>query len=298
VDGLGRLGAAVAATLAGAGVGRVEGVDDALVARADVLAAGHGADDVGTSRTRSLSRAVERVLGRSAEPAPPADGAQTEPDLVVLVREDAVELAPADELVHRGVDHLAVVVGAERVVVGPLVVPGRGPCLRCLHLHRCDRDPAWPRLAAQLVTPRAAEPPQPTSRTPRAAAAAGPSPARTHAGDAAREPAPRGEAGSATAAAGLVTLQVLTHLDGVVRPVSAGRTLDLVLPDGLVERRRWTTHPRCGCARLPDAGSRPAARGSPDPAGPAHPVDAATDRSGPRPASGRTTAPCVRGSGP
>ena len=30
-------------------------------------------------------------------------------------------------------------------VVGPLVLPGRTGCLRCQHLHRCDRDPAWPR---------------------------------------------------------------------------------------------------------------------------------------------------------
>ena len=36
---------------------------------------------------------------------------------------------------------------------GPLVTPGRGPCLRCLDLHRCDRDPAWPALLAQLALP-------------------------------------------------------------------------------------------------------------------------------------------------
>jgi hypothetical protein len=227
VDGLGRLGAAVAATLAGAGIGRVEGLDAASVSPRDVLAAGHGSEDVGTPRVRSLGRAMERVLGRPPEPAAPDRSTrqgplEAPPDLVVLVRDDAVELGAADDLVHRGVDHLAVVVGADRVVVGPLVVPGRGSCLRCLHLHRCDRDPAWPQLAAQLTGGA----PDPVSGA-------------------------RGETGSATAAAGLVTLQVLTHLDGIVRPVSAGRTLDLVLPDGLVERRRWTAHPRCGCNRLP-----------------------------------------------
>jgi len=233
VDGLGRVGAAVAATLAGAGVGRVEGVDPAPVGAPDVLAAGHGSEDVGTSRVRSLGRVLERVLGRAREPArleqsnAQPQGSEhgrfsSEPDLVVLVRDDAVELPAADDLVHRGVDHLAVIVGAERVVVGPLVVPGRGPCLRCLHLHRCDRDPAWPQLAAQL-------------------AVGAPGPGSTI----------RGETGSATAAAGLVTLQALTHLDGVKRPVTAGRTLEVVLPDGLVERRRWTAHPRCGCTRLP-----------------------------------------------
>ena len=34
--------------------------------------------------------------------------------------------------------------------VGPLVLPGSTGCLRCLDLHRCDRDPDWPLVAAQL----------------------------------------------------------------------------------------------------------------------------------------------------
>jgi hypothetical protein len=40
--------------------------------------------------------------------------------------------------------------GAARV--GPYVVPGRTPCLACLEAHRRDADPAWPAVAAQLVT--------------------------------------------------------------------------------------------------------------------------------------------------
>jgi hypothetical protein len=334
VDGLGRLGTAVAATLATAGVGRVDGEDRRPVRPDDVLAAGHGADDVGRPRAASLARAIERVLGRQTEhaehlaaplpespagqtarpqddhpgdngvaqpthrltdaspghvggrptPAPsrppagtsgdqpteqpagpqpavppgqqagqPQPGlrtpatrrrARSRPDLVVVVRDDAVELAVADELVHRGIAHLAVVTGADRVVVGPLVLPGRGPCLRCVHLHRCDRDPAWPQLAAQL--------------TAGTAGAAGT--AATGSG---------AEVASATAAAGLVALQVLTHLDGIRPPVSLGRTLDLVLPDGLVERRRWAPHPRCGCTRLPGV-----------PHGPPHPSTASSARDG------------------
>jgi hypothetical protein len=222
VDGLGRLGSAVATTLATAGVGRVDGVDAGPVRPDDVLAAGHGSADVGRPRAASVTRALERVLGSSSDPAGGRRGSGRPPDLVVVVRDDAVELSVADDLVRRGVAHLAVVAGADRVVIGPLVPPGRGPCLRCVHLHRCDRDPAWPQLAAQLTA---------------AAATTGVS--------------PRAEVASATAAAGLVALQVLTHLDGLRPPVSLGRTLDLVLPDGLVERRRWASHPRCGCTRLP-----------------------------------------------
>ena len=223
VEGLGRLGAAVATTLATAGIGRVDGEDADPVRPDDVLAAGHGSDDVGRPRAASLARAVERVLGRSTERAAGRRASPARPpDLVVVVRDDVVELSLADDLVRRGVAHLAVVAGADRVVVGPLVLPGRGPCLRCVHLHRCDRDPAWPQLVAQLT-----------------AAAAAP------------DACPRAEVASATAAAGLVALQVLTYLDGLRLPATLGRTLDLVLPDGLVERRRWAPHPSCGCTRLP-----------------------------------------------
>src|SRR5205814_1262273 len=53
---------------------------------------------------------------------------------------------------QRGVAHITVTVRDGAVVVGPLVPPAGSPCLRCVDLHRVDRDPAWPALAAQLAT--------------------------------------------------------------------------------------------------------------------------------------------------
>ena len=52
---------------------------------------------------------------------------------------------------------------------------------------------------------------------------------------------------AATLAAGLAALQVLAHLDGVSAPAAQGATLEVELPDGLVSRRSWPAHPRCGC---------------------------------------------------
>ena len=58
-------------------------------------------------------------------------------------------------------------------VVGPLVPPPAGPACNCLDLHRRDRDPGWPELAAQLAgdagPTRAAR--RRSSRRPRYAAA-------------------------------------------------------------------------------------------------------------------------------
>ena len=51
----------------------------------------------------------------------------------------------------RDIDTPHVHVGARgrRAVVGPIVVPGVTSCLRCAHLHACDRDSAWPMLSIQ-----------------------------------------------------------------------------------------------------------------------------------------------------
>jgi hypothetical protein len=142
--------------------------------------------------------------------------------LVVLVADDAVSTTVASALLAEGLPHLAVVSGADRIAVGPLVVPGRTACLRCLELARTDRDPGWPAVAAQLDAPA---------------------------------PAQRGEASLTTLAAGLLALQVAGWVDDRGAPASVGATLSVTLPDGLSVRRAWKRHPACGCQWL--AGSIP-----------------------------------------
>ncbi len=137
--------------------------------------------------------------------------------LALLVGEDAVSTAVGAALLGAQVPHLAVVAGTDRATVGPLVVPGRSPCLRCLELHRTDRDPSWPVVAAQLGPAGAPE---------------------------------RGETTLTELAAGLLALQVACWLDGRRTPASLGATLTVTLPDGLATRRAWTMHPACGCGWL------------------------------------------------
>lgn len=231
VDGDGRVGDAVVTTLAAAGVGRVTRSATARVRDGDVLPAGVGAGDVGTSRAAALRQAVARVRGPEPLRAGGLPTSPMRPHLTVLVADDVLDSRHGDELVRQDVPHLAVVVSADRAVVGPLVLPGLTPCLRCLDLHRRDRDPEWPQVVAQLLSAQV------------------------------RRSSGRAETGLATTAAGLVSLQALVQLDGHVTPVSVGRTLELALPDGLVERRAWRLHPACGCARLPSQ-SRVSARES------------------------------------
>jgi hypothetical protein len=138
------------------------------------------------------------------------------PDLVILADIYRRELP---EILRRGgVPHLAAAASEAIGVVGPLVLPGRTACLRCLDLTRAERDPAWPLILAQL-TGGGADPP--ACDTVLAAAV-----------------------GTQAAA------QVLAFVD---RPASASAvtngTLELVLPDWQWRRRSWAHHDRCGCGR-------------------------------------------------
>lgn len=79
-------------------------------------------------------------------------------DVVVLVGQghaDAID--PHEE--HAGIAHVPIRIHHARAAIGPVVVPGRTPCCRCLSLHARDRDAAWPAMAAQWRTWSAPAPP-------------------------------------------------------------------------------------------------------------------------------------------
>jgi hypothetical protein len=155
-------------------------------------------------------------------PAAPVRGARAggrpsprrRPDLVILADSHGREFPAA--LVRRQIPHLAVCAGEAIGVLGPLVVPGRSACLRCLDMTRAERDPAWPLILAQLAS-RTADPP-----------ACG--------------------AVLATAVAAHATAQALAFIDrGATAVAVVNGTIELVLPDWQWKRRSWQPHPRCNC---------------------------------------------------
>ncbi|MFS0700543.1 ThiF family adenylyltransferase [Cellulomonas sp. 179-A 4D5 NHS] len=243
VCGLGRLGLAVATTLAVAGVGTVLLDDDGVVRSSDIGPGGYRMGDVGSARLATATRVLRDVAPEvRCEVAP-----GTVPDLVVLVEHGAASPETALRLVTAGLPHLSVVLRECDALVGPLVVPvgageprtrgageGAGPpavagrpprngsaCLRCLDLHRGDVDPAWPLVVAQLVC-----------RPPTSSGPAG-------------EPVALAGLGAALAAA-----EALTHLDGGV-PRTRGATYEIAMPDLHPRLRAWAVHPDCGCTALP-----------------------------------------------
>jgi bacteriocin biosynthesis cyclodehydratase domain-containing protein len=139
------------------------------------------------------------------------------PDLAILAGRHSLEFRAA--LMRQRIPHLATSAEEAIGIVGPLVIPGRTACLRCLDLHRTDRDPAWPLILAQL-------------------------------GERESEP-PACDAPLAAAVAAHAAAQALAFIDRPAEAAEAGAavngTLELVLPTWQWRRRTWPPHPDCNC---------------------------------------------------
>jgi hypothetical protein len=213
VEGIGRVGGAVVGLLAAAGVGRVVPVDPRPLRAADLGPAGPGNAELGLARDEAAFVAARRTV-----PALRRDSAARS-TVTVLAPDSVVNLVRRDRLTEAGLSHLPVTVLDGDATVGPLVHPGRTPCLRCVDLHHTDRDPAWPLLLAQL-----------SDDLPAAATCA---------------------VVLATMAAAVASRLVLDYVDGPpgARPAphQGGIAYVLRAEETLPRRRTYRFHPSCGC---------------------------------------------------
>jgi hypothetical protein len=233
IHGSGRIAPALAAALAAAGVGAVPVSGSRLITASDTVPGGATPSDIGLPGEQVAQRAVRYALGRAEADAGADDQTRAAADLVVLIDRAAADATRADRYLSADIPHLAIVTRETSVLVGPLVVPGHGPCLRCLDLHRSDLDGGWPLLLAQLL------------------------------GQAGRGPGE--ETSLAQLSAALASLQILEYLDGHTVPAAVAATLEVELPDGLVSRRPWPAHAACGCHWPPtgDGGTRVSGKDDP-----------------------------------
>ncbi|GAB7043775.1 MULTISPECIES: hypothetical protein [Catenuloplanes] len=209
VTGPGPAAGPIAVALAQAGVGRIHADLTGPVLASD-RAGGAVTGDAG--RARAVRAAIARVAPDvRTGPVPRGRAA-----LVVQLGMDRPAPVLAAGFAQRRQAHLLVGARDGTMVVGPLVPAAGVPCLRCLDLHRRDRDPVWPALAAQLV-PRPGDEP------------------------------PAGGAATVLAAAAYAAEQVLAHLDGGT-PETIGGATEIDGPSRM-RRRRWAQHPSCDCGR-------------------------------------------------
>ncbi|GGT29203.1 ThiF family adenylyltransferase [Streptomyces althioticus] len=223
VRGVGRVGAAVAALLSGAGVGQVEVRDVGRVEPWDVAPGGLPAEAVGERREEAARRLVRRCAPdrppRGTVRSPLAEDVTGHSLVVLAPRDDVAVHAPdpvsAEPLLASGTPHLHAGVVEGTGVVGPLVLPGETACAGCLQEGRIDRDPAWPRLVAQWRS----------GRQRRVGAC---------------------DLGLAATVAGLAAAHALAFLDGRV-PSSAGARWEVSLPQLHGQPRPVAPHRRCPC---------------------------------------------------
>jgi hypothetical protein len=247
VHGGGRVGAGIASLLTTSGIGRVTHADPAGEAAGPSTTPRSGTSPASAARPNPTPRSATPPASAarpSTEPpdtprsgTPPASAARPSakspgrlgpgpprpgpprpgpprPDLAVLVGRHPLELRAS--LMREQIPHLAAAADEAIGIVGPLVIPGRTACLRCMDLTRADRDPAWPLILAQLL-----------GRQPDLLAC---------------------DAPLAAAVAAHAAAQALAFID---RPAEAGAvangTLELVLPSWQWRRRTWPPHPDCDC---------------------------------------------------
>jgi bacteriocin biosynthesis cyclodehydratase domain-containing protein len=204
VTGRGRLAAPVAVALAAAGVGHVRPELPGPVRVTEAL----DHRDVGRPRTEAAIAAIERAAPGTRTTAVP------EPTFVVQAGIDRPAALLAAGFARRRLAHLLVDTRDGTPVIGPLVPPIGGPCLNCLDLHRTERDPGWPELAAQL--------------------------AGDHRGDPCSAP-------TVLAAVGYAAAEVLTYIDGGT-PETVGAAVEIAAP-GRIRRRAWPPNSACSCTR-------------------------------------------------
>jgi bacteriocin biosynthesis cyclodehydratase domain-containing protein len=161
----------------------------------------------------TLALAGASVSVTSTVPDEPAD-------LGIVVGHYVLEPDSYGFWLRRDLPHFPVVFGDDSVLMGPLVEPGRTPCLFCLEHYRRDADASWSAIASQLWGRRS------FAETALVSA----------------EVAAR------------VSRLVLRRLEGAPQPGRslAARSFRLAVETGEVTRRDWMPHPDCGCVAIPE----------------------------------------------
>ncbi len=215
------------------------------VARVSVVGSGPTVEHI--AATLALAGVTVSVGSVAPEPA----------DLGIVVGHYVLDPDSYGYWLRRDLPHVPVIFGDDSVQIGPIVEPGRTPCLYCLEHYRRDADASWSAIASQLWGRRA------FSETPLVAA----------------EVAAR------------VARMVVTRLAvgrAHTRAMTA-RSFRLAVESGEVTRRDWMPHPECGCIAV---SADPV---SADPVS-ADPVSAGRPGSGSAPDSDRPTTTSVSAS--
>jgi hypothetical protein len=206
------------------------------VAAGDVAAAALHDPSGYLGRLSARRRTRVRVIGSlGADPRPllasagvpvddPASASGDVAAAALVLSIGEADRAMLDPLLRDNLTHLVVQLVEGSVVLGPLVVPGRTACLRCIDAHTALDDPQWPTLVARHAG------------------------ARSDRHDGVAEPV---DTALATLAVAWAVRDLVSHIDGD-RPATWSTTVRLAPALASITETQWLRHPACGCVWLSD----------------------------------------------
>lgn len=154
IRGAGRLGMTVCLMLASAGFPNITVHDSTLISESDLTPWGASRIDIGIRRDIVAKNLIERMI-RGASGHKNSLRFRSHRKLEVLLPDQRADFpwicaTSADQFVATDTAHLFAATSTSASLISSVIKPGQSPCLRCLHLHRCDQDPQWPIIDLQV----------------------------------------------------------------------------------------------------------------------------------------------------
>jgi molybdopterin/thiamine biosynthesis adenylyltransferase len=154
IRGAGRLGMTVCLMLASAGFPNITVHDSTLISESDLTPWGASRIDIGIRRDVVARNLIERMIKGASAHKNSLRFRSHQKIEVILPDQRAdfpwISAISADQFVATDTPHLFAATSTGTSLVSSVIDPGHTPCLRCLHLHRCDQDPQWPIIDLQV----------------------------------------------------------------------------------------------------------------------------------------------------
>ena len=155
IHGAGRLGTTLALLLASSGYPNITVRDSQLVREDDLTPWGASRVDIGNRRDHTVRNLMERMI-RGASSHKNSLRFQALRRVEILLPDQRanfpwIAATSADTFAAKDISYLFAATSSSASLISSIITPGQQPCLRCLHLHRCDQDPAWPRIELQVA---------------------------------------------------------------------------------------------------------------------------------------------------
>jgi molybdopterin/thiamine biosynthesis adenylyltransferase len=154
IRGAGRLGMTVCLLLASAGFPNITVHDSKMVSESDLTPWGASRIDIGIRRDVVAKNLIERMI-RGASAHKNSLRYRSNQKIEILLPDQRADFPwisaiSADALIATDTPHLFASTSSNESLVSSVINPGQTPCLRCLHLHKCDQDSQWPIIDLQV----------------------------------------------------------------------------------------------------------------------------------------------------